>query len=90
MFLNIVAGIGCGCMGMVVGGIISFYIAKVREFTLRGLTSVMAFLGGAGVLTIFDYLGAPTQPAVYWFYPIGLFLGAAGMAALHYEYAVPE
>ncbi|PSO16951.1 hypothetical protein [Bradyrhizobium sp. MOS003] len=85
MFFTVIAGIGCTCLGMVVGGIVAFYIAKVREFTLRGLTSVCAIVGGAGVLKIFELLGVPAEPGVYWFYPIGLLIGAGGLASLHYN-----
>ena len=83
---SIVIGTACSCLGLFIGGVVAYYIAKVKEFTLRGLTSVVAVIGGAGVLGIFKYLGTPPTTA-YWFYPIGLFVGAVVMALLHSRFA---
>lgn len=79
---NIIIGIGCWSLGAVIGGIVVHYIAKVHEFNLRGLTAVVAVLGGAGIIKVFEIMG--TQPSVaYWFYPVGLLIGAGGVAALN-------
>ena len=57
------------------------YIAKVREFNLRGLIGVAGILTGAGVIKLFNGLGGPTTTA-YWWYPVGLLVGAVVIAAL--------
>lgn len=83
-------GLGCGSLGLLVGGIVAYYIARVKEFNLRGLTSVAAILGGAGVLSLFSYLPtAPPPTMAYWWYPIGLLVGALVMALLHSRFAQP-
>ncbi|MDP9412756.1 MAG: hypothetical protein M3Q08_01415 [Pseudomonadota bacterium] len=75
-------GLGCTSLGAVIGGIIAHYIANVSEFTLRSLVSVVAILGGAGVIKVFDIMGSP--PNVYfWLYPVGLLLGLGTVASVH-------
>ena len=81
---EVVIGLGCGCLGTLIGGIVAHYIANVREFTLRSLYSVVAVLGGAGVAGIFQLIGGEASVA-YWWYPVGLLIGAGGIASLHFK-----
>ncbi|MBS0254777.1 MAG: hypothetical protein JSS36_06090 [Proteobacteria bacterium] len=74
-----VIGLGCWCLGAVIGGIVAHYIANVREFTLRGMTATVAVLGGAGVIGVFQLMGTPPTTA-FWMYPVGLLVGL-GMVA---------
>jgi hypothetical protein len=77
---TVVIGIGCAALGAALGGIIAYYIAKVRDFNLRGLTSVVGILGGAGVIGIFKLMGGDPSVA-FWFYPVGLLVGLGFVAA---------
>lgn len=84
MFESFIIGFGCFSLGAVLGGIIVHYIALVKEFTLRGLTSVVAILGGAGVIKVFELMG--TSPSeLYWMYPVGLLAGAIVVGAVHWN-----
>ena len=75
-------GLGCWALGATIGGIVVHYIANVKEFTLRGLTSTVAILGGAGVIGIFKLMGTPPTVA-FWMYPVGLLIGAGFIALLY-------
>lgn len=57
------------------------YISRVQEFNLRSLTGAVAVLSGAGVISIFKLLGTPATTA-FWWYPIGLLVGAVVIASL--------
>jgi hypothetical protein len=86
MIEGIVIAISSLCLGFFIGGMVTHYVARVREFTLRGLTSVITIIGGASVLGIFKFFGHNTTSIGYWFYPIGLFIGGAAMALFHSKF----
>jgi hypothetical protein len=81
---ELLVGVGCGSLGILIGGLVALYIVETEKFNLGALTGSVSTLAGAGVIAVFHMLGgkdAPADPA-YWVYPIGLLIGAAFIAAL--------
>jgi hypothetical protein len=83
MGAEFVIALGCFCLGAAIGGIVAHYIARVDEFNLRALTSIVGIFGGAGVLGVFTLIGTPPSVA-YWFYPVGILVGLITIALLHW------
>jgi hypothetical protein len=79
-----IAGLGSISLGLLIGGIVDYYIAKQPHFDDKGLGAAVSALVGAGVIGIFQALrgkDVPSDPQI-WLYPVGLLLGCFAMSLL--------
>jgi hypothetical protein len=76
---------GCMCLGLLIGGLVCYFVAEQRQFGLRELSGAVSILAGAGVIAIFHLLGGATSAREYWFYPLGLLIGFVVIASQYYQ-----
>ena len=69
---HVVAAIGATCLGIVVGWLVRYFIRRFTSFSAASLTSVVSIVAGGAAI---KFLGKDNS--VWWYYPIGLFLGFA-------------
>jgi hypothetical protein len=76
--MDVLIASGCGCLGLLIGGLAALYVVRSERLTLGVLSGAVSILSGAGVVAIFHTLGNQQDPPPreYWVYPIGLFVGA--------------
>jgi ABC-type transport system involved in multi-copper enzyme maturation permease subunit len=80
-----VVALGTVSLGVVIGTLVGFYVGEAKELTRRVVTSAISIFAGAGVLAIFQFLGAYSSAGhEVWFYPIGLAIGFG--LGLRYSY----
>lgn len=80
---------GSMCLGVVIGWLIRYFLARFTEFNVRIFTSIVSVLCGGAIIKMFP---DPYQYAG-WFYPIGLLLGVILyplISILDRRLAVPE
>jgi uncharacterized membrane protein len=65
-----VPAIGATCLGMVVGWLVRYFIRRFDKFNAQVLGSIVSILAGGAVVRFLE-----ADRTVWWFYPIGLFLG---------------
>ena len=82
MYEMIMIGIGCSCLGLLIGGLVALFVVETDRFNLGALTGAVSILGGAGVIAIFTLIGGPKGAPEYWFYPVGLLIGATIVALI--------
>jgi hypothetical protein len=59
------------CLGVVLGWLVRFFLARLKQFNVKVLSSVASILCGGEIVRI---LPDPFQYA-WWFYPVGLLIG---------------
>jgi hypothetical protein len=55
-------------MGVLIGGMVAYFIARLPEFNPKGLASAVSTLAGAGVIGVFQLLrdkGSPVDPQMW-------------------------
>jgi hypothetical protein len=79
-----IVGLGSISLGLLIGGIVDYFIAKQPHFDDRGLGAAVSALVGAGVIGIFQALRDKDVPQdrQIWLYPVGLLLGCLAMSIL--------
>src|ERR1051325_549006 len=65
-----IPAIGAACLGIVIGWLVRFFIRRFDKFNPQVLGSVISIVAGGAVVRFLE-----TDSTVWWFYPIGLFLG---------------
>jgi hypothetical protein len=77
-------GLGSVCLGILIGGLVTWYVKSQEHFNLGGLIGVVSVLAGSGVIAVFRLVDGrnslPTRD--YWLYPVGLLIGAVCMMLL--------
>ena len=75
--MNLLVGFGAGAFGAVVGGIIFYFVVRIRKLSFDALKVVVTLLAGsAGTYFINAYsMTDEYKILVLSCYPIGLFLG---------------
>ena len=83
-------GIGCTCLGLLIGGLVALYVASTKQFNLGALTGAVSTLAGAGIIAVFHTLGGGNAAVPeYWMYPVGLLIGACVVASLKGDFDKP-
>jgi peptidoglycan/LPS O-acetylase OafA/YrhL len=84
MYLAIMIGTGCSCLGLLIGGLVALFEVETERFNLSALSGAVSIFGGTGVIAIFNLLGGIKNPPApeYWLYPVGLLLGAVIVALI--------
>lgn len=77
--MNVVAAIGSTCLGIVVLCISWYFVRRFNSFTPQTLSAVISIILG-GVVAGF----LSEDKSVWWFYPIGLFIGLIGYVIASY------
>lgn len=79
-----IVALGSGCLGVLIGILVCWYIVDVERLNLGALTGAVTTLAGAGVIAVFHLVGDKTGPAdpQYWWYPVGLLIGFLLTAAV--------
>ena len=67
-----VPAIGATCLGIVIGFLVRYFIRRFSNFGAGALGSVITIILGGAVIKFLE-----ADKSVWWFYPIGLFLGFA-------------
>jgi uncharacterized membrane protein YfcA len=67
--MNIPA-IGATCLGIVIGWLVRYFIRRFRTFGPMVMGSVISIILGGAVIKFLE-----ADKSVWWYYPIGLFLG---------------
>jgi hypothetical protein len=67
-----VPAIGATCLGIVIGYLVRYFIRRFSNFGAGALGSVITIILGGAVIKFLE-----ADRSVWWFYPIGLFLGFA-------------
>jgi hypothetical protein len=80
--MYIMIGLGCCCLGLLIGGLVALYVVETERFNLSALMGAVSIFGGAGVIAVFNALGGPKGVPEYWLYPVGLLFGAAIVALI--------
>ena len=65
-----VPAIGSTCLGIVIGFLVRYFIRRFNNFGSAALGSVITIILGGAVIKFIE-----ADRSVWWFYPIGLFLG---------------
>ena len=69
-----VAAIGMTCLGLVIAYLSMYFVVRLKEHTVLGLSGVVSVLLG-GVVGQFLVDSSSADPNVIWWYPIGLLIG---------------
>jgi hypothetical protein len=72
MFTLIVQSIGSTCLGIVMGWLVRYFLFRYEKFNPKILGATVSILLGGVVI---KFIGNSSQEIVFWFYPIGVFLG---------------
>lgn len=76
---------GSLCLGILIGGLVIWYVKGQASLSLEGLTGAVSVFAGAGVVAIFRLVGPRgnnsgsgenSSTPGYWLYPVGLLIGA--------------
>ena len=68
--MKIIAAIGATCLGIVIGWLVRYFIRRLNKFSPMVLGSLVSIVLGGAVIKFLE-----ADKTVWWFYPIGLFLG---------------
>lgn len=68
--MSIIPPIGALCLGIVMGWLVRYFIRRFEGYTPQTLSSVVSIIAGGLIIKVFE-----ADKTVWWFYPIGLFLG---------------
>lgn len=68
--MDYVAATGATCLGIVIGWLVRYFIRRFNAFNPQVLGSVVSILAGGVVVKFLE-----ADKTVWWFYPIGLFIG---------------
>ncbi len=80
--MHAMIGVGCSCLGLLIGGLVALFVVETERFNLGALTGAVSILGGAGVIAVFSLIGGPKSAPEYWLYPVGLLFGAVIVALI--------
>ena len=70
IIMKIIAAIGATCLGIVIGWLVRYFIRRLNKFSPMVLGSLVSIVLGGAVIKFLE-----ADKTVWWFYPIGLFLG---------------
>ncbi len=70
--MKYIPAIGATCLGAVVGWLVRYFIRRFSTFGPMVLGSVLSIILGGAVIRFLE-----ADRTVWWFYPIGLFVGFA-------------
>lgn len=73
--MNWIVATGALSLGIVVGILVAYFVEEAKEMNLRVLSSAIGALAGAGVVAVFQLVGASKPTDEHWFYPVGLLVG---------------
>jgi hypothetical protein len=74
---------GSLCLGMLIGALVGWYFSEAQKTTPVVLGVSISALVGSSVLAMFSFLAGLRGPThEYWFYPVGLLIGFAGVIAI--------
>ena len=68
--MSIVAPIGATCLGIVMGWLVRYFIRRFESFNANAFGAIVGVVVGGVVVTFLE-----EDKSVWWFYPIGLFIG---------------
>ena len=64
--------IGAFCLGVTIGWLVRFFLARLEKFDIKALAAVVSILVGGAVAR---FLGGDPFHVATWMYPIGLLVG---------------
>jgi O-antigen/teichoic acid export membrane protein len=67
-----IPAIGATCLGAVIGWLVRYFIRRFERFGPAALASIVSLILGGAVVKFLE-----ADRSVWWFYPIGLFVGMA-------------
>lgn len=76
-----VPAIGMTCLGFFMAYISMYFVVRLKQHTVVGLSGVVGVLLGGVVGKLF-LANSSVAPAVIWWYPIGLFVGLVAWGLL--------
>lgn len=77
----LLAAIGMSCLGFVIAYLCMYFVVRLKEHTVAGLSGVAGVLVG-GVVGKFLTANTSAGPDSIWWYPIGLLIGLVAWVLL--------